>query len=113
VRRSLLVRRAAAFRRDCALCLRIHCRESARRLSYRSAAIITFTSYAVGISDSLTGFAPLADPAATAAAGSASLVHEISSRVGLVCHFAISCRDNYQLMTSLTLDQTAGAVNPS
>jgi hypothetical protein len=97
VRRSFLVRRAATFRRDRALGLRIHCCESTRRLSYRSAAIIPFTSYAVGISDSLTGIASFADPAATTAASSASLVHEISSRVGLVCHFAISRRDNYQI----------------
>jgi hypothetical protein len=93
VRRSFLVRRAAAFRRDRALGLRIHCGKSAWRFSYRSAAVIPFTSYAVGISNALTGIPSFADSTATTAASSASLVHEISSRVGLVCHFAISRRD--------------------
>jgi hypothetical protein len=112
VRRAFLVRRAASLRRDCALRLRIHRCEPARRLpAHRSAAAPFFTSYAVCISAAIIQTATLsADAAPPSGAASAPLVHEVPSVVGLVCHSAISRRDNYQVMTSQHADGTVRAV---
>jgi hypothetical protein len=74
VRRSFLVRRAPTFRRDRALCLRIHRRKSAGCLS-DVARTTRFWSTVV------------APARCAASAASASLVHPFVLVVTLVCHY--------------------------
>lgn len=78
VRRSFLVCRASTFRRDGALCLRVHCRKSARCL----ADVARTTRF------SSTVVAPAHSTACTSnSAASASLVHPFVLVVSLVCHY--------------------------
>jgi hypothetical protein len=78
VRRSFLVRRASAFRRDRALCLRVHRRKSARCLA-DVARTARFSSTVVAPAHSAASAADAAAPA--------PLVHPFVLVVSLVCHY--------------------------
>jgi hypothetical protein len=78
VRGSFLVRRASAFRRDRALCLRIHCSKSAGCLAdvartTRFSSTIVATNYSTASTADSTASAPL--------------VHPFVLVVALVCHY--------------------------
>src|SRR5256885_10260557 len=78
VRRSFLVRRTSAFRRDSALCLRIHCCKSAGCLAdvaraTRFSSTVVAPAYATASTSDSTASAPL--------------VHPLVLVVPLVCHY--------------------------
>jgi hypothetical protein len=85
VRGSFLVCRASTLGSDCALRLRIHCRESAWRLATDTTGISRVRSAVVSIS-------ARADSSARSIV-SASLVHSFPLVVGLVRHYRSPCRD--------------------
>ena len=87
VSRSFLVCCAPTLGGDCALRLRIHCRESARRLTTDTASASRFRSAVVSVT------ARSAAASASRSIVSASLVHSFPLVVGLVRHYRPPCRD--------------------
>jgi hypothetical protein len=93
VSRALLVGCPASFGGDRSLGLRIHGCESARRLSaHRSAHSSSFTDYAVAtavisVAADSTARSAARDSISVECAGFVSLVREVASVIGLVCHF--------------------------
>jgi len=92
---SFLVRGASAFRCDCALRLRIHCRESARSLATYASGVAGINTAIIPVSADVSIVA--AKGAAACASGSvvpsAPLVHSVLLVDRLVCHYSISCRN--------------------